>query len=488
MSTETRTDTDVVVIGAGAAGLAAAAAAAESGARVVVLEKTDRIGGAIHGGAGIFAAGSDMQRDRQIPLTRAEAFTTLMDFTQWRVDARLVSDYVNRSADTVAWLTGLGAEFSDVVAYYLGAHATWHYREREAPELTELLAARARELGTEIRTEVPASGLVVEDGRVVGVRFGTGEVLQAAAVVVASGGFGGSPALIEEHTGYRHGTDLFSFAFEELTGDGLRMAGEAGAAPSPTMMETYVSMLPPYFGPGGTAFELGSFRQPNLMLNDLGERFMDEAVMRVPSFAANAVRRQPRSFGYMVLDHAAHEHYLEHGWDFVMSKLPITRPEGFTELVDKIVADGWEHLARVEDIAGLARFVGAPADVVEDSVRMYNAACETGRDDVFHKDARYLRPIVSPPFYVARFSIAGYGSLGGIAVNHRLEAVGTDQRPIPGLFAAGRDANAIYGGSYPFVMSGNSTSFSYNSGRIAGENAATHAVHHQRGTTDDPGT
>jgi fumarate reductase flavoprotein subunit len=62
------------------------------------------------------------------------------------------------------------------------------------------------------------------------------------------------------------------------------------------------------------------------------------------------------------------------------------------------------------------------------------------------------------------------GTLGGIRVNERLEAVNQDRKPIPGLYAAGYDAGGLYGDSYP-VTEGLTLGFAFNSGRIAGYSA-----------------
>ncbi|MFJ9542755.1 FAD-binding protein [Streptomyces sp. NPDC101225] len=67
----------------------------------------------------------------------------------------------------------------------------------------------------------------------------------------------------------------------------------------------------------------------------------------------------------------------------------------------------------------------------------------------------------------------GYGSLGGVAVSDRFQAVDEDGDAVAGLFGAGRDVNSVYGGTYPFVRAGDGASFSHNSGRIAGANAAS---------------
>ena len=102
----------------------------------------------------------------------------------------------------------------------------------------------------------------------------------------------------------------------------------------------------------------------------------------------------------------------------------------------------------------------------------YNHACETGYDRQFNKNPRYLKPVKRPKFYAARFYRSGLGSLGGIRINHRAEVLDKNHDVISGLYAAGTDANVLCGDSYTFIMPGHTSGFAYNTGRIAGENAA----------------
>ena len=104
---------DVVVIAGGTAGLAAAVAAAEGGASVIVFEKAATVGGAGSMAMGPFAVESKLQRLRKIAITREEAFKIHMDFTHWRVDARLVKAYYDKSASTIDWLRKMGVDFTN---------------------------------------------------------------------------------------------------------------------------------------------------------------------------------------------------------------------------------------------------------------------------------------------------------------------------------------------------------------------------------------
>lgn len=471
-----RIETEVAIIGSGCAGSAAACAAAELGLQVAVFEKSAELGGPIKGANGPFAVGSHMQRDRQMTFSPADALKLLVEHTHGKVDARLAAEYFNKSASTIAWLEEKGVKFNDVVAYFRGAEYTWHHKDPASPNITDALLGRAKALGAQIHVETTVTSLKKEGDRVVGLmaETATGETVEvfAKAVIIASGGFGGNPELIKQYTGYDHGHNLFSFSFPQVQGEGLKMAWAAGAGQSPMMMQTYVCLPAPFWGPGGTPPHLGSFRQPNLMVNIQGERFMNEELMANPAFAANAVGRQKGGHAYMIFDETTNLHYENNDWDFIMSRLPVTRSHQLGEAIAKARAEGFEHLFAVNTLEQLAAETGIDLANLTQTVAEYNAACDIGRDALFHKSSRYLRPLRQPRFYVARFYLGGYGSLGGIKINHRTQVLTEEQDIIPGLYAIGRDANALYGDTYCYAMSGNDTAFDFNAGRMAAENIA----------------
>ncbi len=86
-----------------------------------------------------------------------------------------------------------------------------------------------------------------------------------------------------------------------------------------------------------------------------------------------------------------------------------------------------------------------------------------------------MRAVRRPPFYARKFFLDAFGSLGGIKINHKTEVLDTSDDVIPGLYAAGADAEAIYGDTYPITLPGSTMGFAVISGRIAGENAAEYS-------------
>jgi len=69
------------------------------------------------------------------------------------------------------------------------------------------------------------------------------------------------------------------------------------------------------------------------------------------------------------------------------------------------------------------------------------------------------------------FAPSAYGSLGGIKINDMTQVLTEEFDVIPGLFAAGTDANSVCNPDYVFVLPGNTLGFAVNSGRMAGRNA-----------------
>jgi len=249
-------EADVIVVAAGAAGLAASVAAAEKEVKVIAFEKASTTGGTGSMGMGPLGVESRRQRLKFLGPTKDEAFRVFMDYTHWQVDARLVRAYIDKAATTIDWLEDLGVEFEDPCAYFPGGHATWHPvkpgTEACAANMYRVLTERAKEKGVQILLQTPVQRVIKEGDRVVGVlaedRNGEEIEARAKAVIIATGGFGDDPNLIKKYTGYEWGKDLQSFRIPGLTGDGIRMAWEAGAARTEMRMEL-IYLMPGGFSP-----------------------------------------------------------------------------------------------------------------------------------------------------------------------------------------------------------------------------------------------
>ena len=81
-------------------------------------------------------------------------------------------------------------------------------------------------------------------------------------------------------------------------------------------------------------------------------------------------------------------------------------------------------------------------------------------------------PLRTPPYYAIRCQISLLVTHGGIKINHQLEVLDTQGKPIRGLYCAGDDTAGRMGDTYNILLSGLSFSFAIGSGRIAGEGAA----------------
>jgi succinate dehydrogenase/fumarate reductase flavoprotein subunit len=463
------TDYDVVVLGSGLAGGCAALEAADAGARVLLAEAEEKAGGRSQFSSGmIMGAGTRFQRAKGIEDDPDSLFRHYMTLNQWKVDAAVVRRLADEAAPSIEWLNDLGVEILDV--YFSGDENVprGHVTHGGAAIMDVVLAQVRRRPTIDLALKQRVDRLLVTDGRVTGVAAG-GDEITADAVVLATGGIEGNPALIEQYLP----------AAAAAAGDWLWPNGmEPVAKYSKGDIFALVSPLNAQIA--GRNRWLASFR-PNFVhesdpyfpgwlvcVNRQGRRFYDEMspysvtqpivlAQEGPTWAIfdDAVKRasQPKST-------AAYKKVLIPG---------MTWEDWVDPVIDDMVKEGKVHQA--DTVGDLARAIGVPADALAGALAKYNADVAAGEDTVHQKKPAVLRPVATPPFYATELRLCQLSVTGvGPRIDRDSRVIGAANQPIPGLFAAGECAGGVLGEVY--VGSGNALGSALVFGRVAGGAAA----------------
>lgn len=481
-------ETDVVIVAGGPAGLAAAITAGENGLKSIILEKSSTTGGAANMGMGPLGIDTKIQKQNFNNISVQEALDMHMKYTHYRVDEDLVQTYFNKSADTIEWLEEMGVEFAGAFRYFKESEATWHIVKpengvigpRAAGAMIKAMTERAKELGCEILLETAAVSLISENGKVCGAKAvdkdGNGLEVKGKAVIVATGGFGNNKEMIKEEFGLNLGEDFFPFQIPGITGDGLRMMWDAGAEKFGANIEA-IYQIPDNLN----WFLLDAvLRQPNLLINQLGDRFMNEGDMGNTTYVGNALALQPGNYGYCIMDEGILKEYKKNGPDIVDIVHPAEAFLAFDGQAALAAEQNYEGYIEAETVEELAEKLGIDAEKLQDTIDEYNEMCECGVDTKFHKPQKFLHPITGKGKYlVGKYYLAAYGTVGGVRINKYCEVLNADHMPIEGLYSAGSDANTIYGDSYNFTLPGNTMGFAINTGRMAGESVAEYIADYE---------
>ena len=475
--TETRppkvTTCDILVVGMGIAGACAAIEAAEAGASVIVLEGAGVPGGASaqSGGEVYLGGGTATQSAVGISDSAEEMEKFLVSALGPDADTEKIATYCAGAVEHHDWLVGHGAVFNhqlwDTPTWMPGddsglmrmgeraepyaSQAVPAARGHRPPEpnfagghLMRALIAAAESAGVEIRCEIKARSLVVEDGRVAGVRathFGEPLEFRAwKAVVLATGGFVDNDRMLEQWA--PHQLPLDKVTDGNSDGSGIEMGMDAGAAVR-RMHQTETAMLIiPRLVVGG------------LLVDGAGHRFINEEVY--PGLYCHAAIRHRPGPVWVIVD--------EKGIDEV--------PE--SELW------GMRPMHAAETLEELAEDCGLPAAALVETVRRYNEDAAAGTDTEFGKRAQWMRQLEAPfgayptgaggpdTFNGLPLKAQGF-TLGGLHTDLDSRVLDRHGEPIPGLFAAGRCTHGMHGEGY---ISGTSLGDGSFFGRRAGRGAA----------------
>ena len=299
-----------------------------------------------------------------------------------------------------------------------------------------------------------AKELIVEDGRVTGVRVERdGEpqsILARKGVILASGGFEASQALREQHLPQPTQAS-WSSANPLNTGDMLQAAEAIGAA---THLMDEAWWGPSIVLPGeDRSRQLFTERSmPGcIMVNKNAQRFVNESVAYTA--CVQAMQKQPEAKAWVIFDSRYKREYPFGPLLPDAMRLNWLQPKKFREL-----------LIKAGSISDLADQLGLDANALQQSVQRFNGFSETGVDEDFHRgenaydllygDVRLqpnpcLAPIVEAPFYAMEVFPGDIGTKGGLLTNEKAQVLDTEGEVIDGLYAIGNCAASITGASYP---------------------------------------
>ncbi len=331
----------------------------------------------------------------------------------------------------------------------------------------------------ELRTGHRAVTLIVDDGRVGGVRFdtvdgGTIEVSARRGVILATGGFEWDRDLIRS---FIRGPLERAVSIETNTGDGLKMAMRAGAALG-NMQEAWWVPVIDVPDDGGETFAWMVNRervQPrSIMVNRAGKRFANEAA-NYNAFGAAFHQLDPGSFEYVNLP----------AW-LLFDHQYATRSGLYRFRGEGPVPD-W--LAAADTLAELAARVGIDGIQLEETVARWNAQVadlddpdfgrgrsvnDTHWGDGTRTPAATLGPLDTPPYYTVEVRPGALGTKGGPLTNGSAQVLDLDGEVIEGLYAAGNVMASAMGMTYGGA--GGTLGPAMVFGFLAGRHAASVAV------------
>jgi fumarate reductase flavoprotein subunit len=466
-------DADVVVIGAGTAGMTAAIEAASEGAKVILLEKMGKVGGSSRFAEGVFGAESPLQKELGINISKMETLRKEMEFHNYRVSGPQWKALIDASGNNIQWLLDMGVKFAMVSSPGKG-EKTWHVYDGFGDALfDQYLLPKAEELGVEVLVNTPGTELVMEDGRIVGVKASTPDkkelLINTKAAIIATGGFSDDPELVAELT-TDDMTQVVNGGTPGHTGDGIKMARAVGAASNGWAIFSKIGLTLERHSVH-SHINSAAAMEPSLWVNKFGERYVNEDVIFHYTRAANAVGTQPTT--YSIIDSNLLNKMVNEGCynGFGAYVLPGTKLVDLPGELEEALKRGDENVFKADTLEELADQLGIDQETFLATINRYNEFCANGQDLDYGKDPQYLNEVKTGPFYAFHIKVLNLNSMGGIRVNIKNEVLNEDYQPIPGLYAAGMDCDGYTGDTYGLNIPGSCQGIALFTGRNSGINA-----------------
>ena len=438
---------DLIVLGSGAAGLTAALTAAEYGASVLVVEKSDKVGGtSAWSGGQIWIPCNPHQKEYGKEDSRDKALTYLASMSNGMIEPAMAEAYIDGGVEMVGFLEGKSPVKFMVVPHFPDYHPEQPGAASRGGRTLECAVYPYGELG-EWKDKVEVSPYYYPH-----IHFTVGETSLAQAIpdplppeeaqrradnderglghalvgrllrgcldrgVEFALDVGGKELLIEdgvvtgielsdgrrieagnvllatggfEHneafkTAFLRGPLLMPVSVKTNTGDGLRMAMKAGAMLGTMREAWWMPVIEAPLNPMGRMLFTGERTLPgSIMVNRSGKRFTNEAA-NYNAFGSAFHEQDQNSCSWKNLPaFCIFNQAFYDKWGFLDAQLIGLADEG----KHKRTPADW--IERGDTLADLAGKLGIPAGALEATVERWNRMVENDRDEDFGRGESY---------------------------------------------------------------------------------------------------
>jgi 3-oxosteroid 1-dehydrogenase len=478
-------EVDLVAMGASSGGLTAVILGHDLGLSTVLLEKSEYLGGgtALSGGV-LWVPCNDHMAAEGLQDSREEALTHIRRTSLGRHEEALLAAYLDTGPEAVRYMethTPLKLTIEASTDYYADlpggkkhgrqiypdpnimipllkeAEAKYPILQKVRPDpvpffcgqrhkwaegrgLIGGLVLACAERGINILTGVGGKQLIVQKGKVIGLRAerdGKDFFVKAhRGVLLASGGYERNAAMNKR---FLNAPDLHGVTPPSNEGDGHIMGMEVGAAIALMDHSIYqpVIRVEGEEVEGKPLYRLLSYGYPgNILVNRHGRRCCNESFY--PDIGRAFVEYDKN---YSELANAPLFWIADHA---EATRSYMTLLASFTKNPDWLVS--------ADTLPELASKLGIPAAVLVETVDRFNHFAAEGRDPDFHRgESAYnhywgsrrspdfapgpvLGPLETPPFYGVRLELGTVGNLGGLVTNDKAQVVNSQGDVIPGLY------------------------------------------------------
>lgn len=342
----------------------------------------------------------------------------------------------------------------------------------------------ALDRGIPVWTEAPAEDLLVEDGRVVGVRTVRGgqpvEVRARQGVLISAGGFAHNREMRGRFGGDQPNEAKWSMSNPGDTGEAIACAMALGARTA-LMDEAWWIPSPRTGRFGQSTLDQARQRPRTIYVDADGRRFCNESnsYMEVGKAMYERNKTSRAVPCWLIFDDRYRKRYAH-----VRS-----HPGYFPR---EMLESG--KLKKADTLAELAQLCGIDADGLAETIDHFNQHARKGLDPEYGRGAsaynkalgdpnrKLPNPAVGPideaPYYACEVLPGDIGTCGGLLTDEHARVLGPDDQPIPGLYATGNSTATVMGRHYlgPGASIANTMVFGYLAARhAAGAGATTDA-------------